>query len=75
MAYWYCFWAIYYCAATINFFEGGGVGVRGKRLLYIVEGTEVQVPGMSYVCGMLVFLVCLINKWCLTAGSWVGAGV
>ena len=59
----------------LTFFEGGGVGVRGKRLLYIVEGTEVQVPGMSYVCGMLVFLVCLINKWCLTAGSWVGAGV
>ena len=27
----------------LTFFEGGGVGVRGKRLLYIVEGTEV--PG------------------------------
>ena len=34
----------------LTFFEGGGVGVRGKRLLYIVEGAEVQVPGISYVC-------------------------
>lgn len=55
MAYWYCFWAIYYCAATINFFEGGGVGVRGKRLLYIVEGTEVQVPGDE---------LCMLECWC-----------